>query len=111
MEKDNNQLAIPKGKVIARPERPHDYTSKRGIRYWWFPDWVRDLNGTMCRIKPVKDKNGDVYLYMLSKDGNLSYIQGSIQKEFIKWHEDNQIDWILLGVDPEEIIAGEWEYV
>lgn len=55
------------------------------------------------RIHAVKE-NGTVNLYMKAKDGNLSYIQGSIQKEFKKWHEDRQIDYILLGMDPDEII-------
>ena len=55
--------------------------------------------------KPVVDKNGDVDLYMVSKAGKLSYIQGSIQREFIQWHDDNQIDWILLGMQPEEIMT------
>lgn len=59
------------------------------------------------RIHAVKDNSGDVNLYMKSKEGNLSFIQGSIQKEFKKWHEDRAIDYILLGMDPDEIIAQE----
>lgn len=58
------------------------------------------------RIHAVKE-NGTVNLYMKAKDGNLSYIQGSIQKEFKKWHEDRQIDYILLGMDPDEILNSE----
>jgi hypothetical protein len=38
---------------------------------------------------------------MVSKDGNMTYIQGSIQKEFKDWHTDRQIDYILLGETPQ----------
>jgi hypothetical protein len=41
---------------------------------------------------------------MHSKEGNLTYIQGSIQQEFKRWHEDRQIDCILLGMDPDDIL-------
>jgi hypothetical protein len=85
------------------PLRPADYVSKRGVSYFWAPEWVRDLNGTICRIKPIKVK-GDVELHMLSKTGKLSYIQGSIQREFKQWHEDRSIDYMLLGVDVDELI-------
>lgn len=47
---------------------------------------------------------------MLSKEGNVTYIQGSIQGEFHAWHQDRQIDAILLGVDEDEIIETAWEY-
>ena len=47
---------------------------------------------------------------MVSKTGNVTFIQGSIQEEFRKWHEDQQIDCILLGVDEDEILASDWEY-
>lgn len=56
------------------------------------------------RIHAIK-KNDDVDLYMKSKDGNLSYIQGSIQQEFKLWHNDRSIDYLLLGMDPDDIIA------
>jgi len=56
------------------------------------------------KIHAVKTKKGDVELHMLSKTGNLSYIQGSIQQEFKKWHEDRSIDYLLLGEDPDDII-------
>jgi hypothetical protein len=49
---------------------------------------------------------------MLSKSGSLSYIQGSIQQEFKDWHDDRQIDYILLGESPEaasELIISETE--
>lgn len=58
------------------------------------------------RIHAVKENN-DVNLYMKSKEGNLSFIQGRIQKQFKKWHEDRSIDYLLLGMDPDEIIANE----
>jgi hypothetical protein len=87
-----------------KPMRPPDHTSKRGVPYYWSPEWVRDLNGTITRIKPIKEKNGEVNLYMLSKAGKLSYIQGSIQSEFKQWHEDRSIDYLLLGVDQDELL-------
>lgn len=86
------------------PLREPDHISKRGIPYFWAPEWVRILNGKPSKIRPIKEK-GDVSLYMESKDGNLTYIQGSIQKEFKQWHIDRQVDYILLGVDPEEILT------
>lgn len=90
--------------AIERPVRPHDHISKRGIPYWWAPEWVRDLNGTICKIKALKNKKGDVDLYMKSKSGKLSFIKGSIQKEFKKWHQDREIDYILLGEDPDKLL-------
>lgn len=103
-------LALPKGKKVKKPLRDPDMRSKRGVAYWFAPEWVRDLNGTTCRIIPLKTKNGDVELNMLAKNGNVSFIQGSIQREFKDWHIDRQIDHILLGVDEDEIIATDWEY-
>ena len=100
------EQAIPKNKKVAKPDRDPDMLSKRGVPYWFGPDWVRDLNGTIGRIMPVGEDD-DVELHMLSKDGNLTYIQGSIQQEFKKWHEDNAIDLILLGVD----IEPNWTYI
>lgn len=58
------------------------------------------------KIHAVKEKK-TVNLYMKSKEGKLSYIQGSIQDEFKRWHEDRQIDYILLGMDPDEILASD----
>lgn len=58
------------------------------------------------KIHAVKEKK-TVNLYMKSKEGKLNYIQGSIQDEFKRWHEDRQIDYILLGMDPDEILANE----
>jgi hypothetical protein len=103
-------LSIPKGMKVKKPAREPDHISKRGVPYWWAPDWVRDINGTIGRIIPIKTKNGDVDLNMLSKDGGISYIQGSIQREFKKWHEDQQLDAILLGLDEDDIIATQWTY-
>src|ERR1700677_2362759 len=104
-EKESN---MPKQATMLPPPRPtrdHDHISKRGIPYWWANEWVRDLNGTMCRIKPLKPKYGDVKLCSMSKTGNLTYIQGSIQQEFKTWHQDRAIDYILLGQDPDELLA------
>lgn len=123
-------------KKIQRPNRDPDMWSKRGVPYFFAPDWIRGTSGetiyekyadytgasidlitlndgrfaTGCKgynkIHPVKE-NGTVNLYMKAKDGNLSYIQGSIQKEFKKWHEDRSIDYMLLGMDPDEILASD----
>ena len=110
----SNALKLPKGKTVKKPIRPSDHVSKRGVPYWWSPEWVRDLNGTICRIKPIKSKSkatpDDVVLYMLAKNGGLSYIQGSIQDEFQRWHQDNEIDYILLGVCMDEVLLTDWEY-
>jgi hypothetical protein len=119
---------------IARPNRDPDHYSKRRVPYWWAPEWVRGTSsdtiyppnskfgaGIMnllhnaggdivvpCdsygKIHAIKVSN-DVLLHMKSKEGKLSYIQGSIQKEFKRWHEDRSIDYLLLGMDPDEIIA------
>lgn len=94
--------------IIPNPGRPADYLSKRSVEYWWAPEWVRNLNGSICRIKPVKYK-GTVELHMISKSGNSTKIQGSIQREFRKWHEDMKIDYMLLGGDEENLIKPEWE--
>jgi len=92
-------------KVVVPTWRPHDYMSKRKIRYWWAPEWIRDLNGSASKIRPIKDKKtGEVNLHMESKAGNLTYIQGSIQHEFRQWHEDRKIDYLLLGEDEDDII-------
>jgi hypothetical protein len=97
---------MSKPKYIApdKPMRPPDHISKRGVPYWWASEWVRCLGTTVTRIKPIKEKSGEVNLYMLSKVGRLSYIQGSIQAEFKQWHQDRSIDYMLLGVDEDELI-------
>lgn len=104
---------------IERPLRDPDHISKRGVFYWFSPEWVRgtsSANNSFGNIKAILEPScvssgmGDknclrektVNLYMLSKDGKLSYIQGSIQKEFKEWHDDRQIDYILLGETPED---------
>lgn len=120
------------GNKIVRPNRDPDHYSKRGVPYWWAPEWVRGTsadtiytNGykaytnsdltladgttlTPCsnysKIAAVKENNGEVNLYMKSKAGNYSYIQGSIQREFKQWHTDRSIDYILLGIDLDELI-------
>lgn len=96
--KEELQLVVPTW-------RPADHTSKRGVDYWWAPEWVRNLNGKAGKIRPIKNKKtGDVDLMMESKDGNLTYIQGSIQQEFKRWHEDRSIDYILLGEDADDLL-------
>ncbi len=105
-------LAVPKGKKVQRPNREPDHHSKRGIPYWWAPDWCRDTNGTVGRLMPIREGKEDenVYLYSVSKAGNPTYIQGSIQREFKDWHADNLIDCILLGMDLDELEVTDWSY-
>jgi hypothetical protein len=94
-------------KKVTRPLRDQDYTSKRGVYYWFAPEWIRGTSGSNTsfgKIKAIKEKDGEVNLYMQSKDGHVTYIQGSIQQEFRKWHEDRSIDYILLGENPDDIL-------
>lgn len=101
---------MSKKKQVERPMRDPDHKSKRGVPYWWAPEWVRATSSAETsygKIAAIKEKNGEVNLYMKSKDGGHSYIQGSIQQEFKAWHEDRSIDYILLGMDIDEIIVDE----
>jgi hypothetical protein len=99
---------------VQRPLRDPDHISKRGVPYWWSPEWTRSTSSAQTsygKIKAIREP--DCYhtskckcpdtanLYMVSKDGNMTYIQGSIQEEFRQWHDDRQIDYILLGESPE----------
>ena len=116
--------------IVEKPLRDPDYISKRGVNYWWSPEWCRgtsSANDHFGKIKAILEpsctSNGvgghkkcscekTVSLYMLSKIGKLSYVQGSIQEEFKRWHLDRQIDYILLGETPEaasELIISETE--
>ena len=63
--------------------------------------------GKIAAVKETKKNGGGVNLYMKNKDGGATFIQGSIQKEFKQWHEDRSIDYILLGLDIDELIADE----
>jgi hypothetical protein len=115
---------------VQRPLRDPDHVSKRGVPYWWAPEWIRSTSSAQTsygKIKAIREKScqgaltghtgrckcpDTANLYMLSKDGNMTYIQGSIQEEFRKWHEDRQIDYILLGESPEsatDLIISETE--
>jgi hypothetical protein len=112
---------------VEKPLRDPDYISKRGVPWWWAPEWTRATNSnakSFGKIKAIKEKDCShktkpncqcdwtVNLYMQSKEGNLSYIQGSIQQEFKDWHDDRQIDYILLGETPEsasDLIISETE--
>jgi hypothetical protein len=88
-----------------KPNRDPDHISKRGVWYFWSPEWIRGTsssNTNFGRIKAIKDR-GSVSLYMQSKEGNLTYIQGSIQSEFIEWHEQRKIDYFFLADDPEAL--------
>lgn len=101
-------------KDVPRPLRDPDHYSKRGVPYWWSPEWVRATSSTQSSYGKIKAilRKGDVELNMHSKEGKLTYIQGSIQEEFKKWHDDRQIDYILLGESPEsasELIITETE--
>lgn len=93
---------MPKPKVL-KPIRDPDHLSKRGVPYWWAPEWTRGTSSAATsfgKIKAIRE-NGTVNLYMVNKDSGTSYIQGSIQQEFKDWHDDRQIDYILLGEDPD----------
>lgn len=97
-------------KVINRPIRDPDHISKRGVPYWWAPEWIRATHSSGSsygKIAAIRDTNGHVSLHMKSKQGKYTYIQGSIQQEFQDWHTDRKIDYILLGIPEEEIIVDE----
>lgn len=104
--------------LVDKPLRDPDHMSKRGVPYWWAPEWTRATSSsasTFGKIKAIREPNckgayqghksckcpDTVNLYMVSKDGNMTYIQGSIQQEFKDWHDDRQIDYIILGETPE----------
>lgn len=96
-----------KTKILSpsAPNRDPDHISKRGVWYFWSPEWVRGTdytNKNFGRIKAVKE-HGTVNLYMQSRDGNLSFIQGSIQQEFKDWHAQRKIDYFFLADSPEEL--------
>jgi hypothetical protein len=116
--------------VVEKPLRDPDHISKRGVWYFWAPEWVRgtsSANDKFGKIKAVLEHSCGLHgkgahknctcpktvnLYMVSKEGKLTYIQGSIQQEFKDWHDDRQIDYILLGETPEtasELIISETE--
>jgi hypothetical protein len=111
---------VKKTPAVEKPLRDPDHVSKRGVHYYWSPEWCRGTsssNDKFGKIKAIREpayRNGPdtVNLYMVSKDGNMTYIQGSIQEEFKQWHEDRQIDYILLGETPEsasDLIISETE--
>jgi len=102
-----SKLALPKGKTVSRPNREPDYYSKRDVPYWWAPEWVRGSGKGYGRI--IFDSK-DEGLHMLSKKGNSTWILGSIQYEFQEWHEENEIDYILLGMDYSDLNLDDWEY-
>jgi hypothetical protein len=109
----SKKLALPSGKKVADPKREPDHVSKRGVNWWFAPEWVRatnSSNNTFQRVRAVK-RYGGVDIFMVSKDGNMNYVQGSIQTEFKKWCEDREIDCILLGIELDEVILTDWEYV
>lgn len=120
---------MSKNSSVQRPLRDPDHISKRGVPYWWAPEWTRATSSAATsfqKVKAIKEPSckgyntghkkcqcpNTVNLYMVSKDGNLTYIQGSIQQEFKDWHDDRQIDYILLGESPEsasDLIISETE--
>jgi hypothetical protein len=117
-----NVLAIPKNMRVKKPRRQPDMYSKRNVPYWFGPNWVRLAGQSYGRIIPVLNENSNkVELHMLSADGNLSYIQGSIQYEFqewlestkkdvIPWRDDLVGDCLILGISPSEVLLNDWEY-
>ena len=119
-----------KTSVVEKPLHDPDHVSKRGVFYWFSPEWTRgtsSANDKFGKIKAILEQSCSnawtcpskkckcektVNLYMLSKDNKLTYIQGSIQREFKEWHDLRQIDYILLGETPEaasELIITETE--
>jgi hypothetical protein len=109
-----------KAQTVERPLRDPDHISKRGVFYWFAPEWIRGTSGSNTSFGKIKAIREPAYkggpdtanLYMVSKDGNMTFIQGSIQEEFKQWHDDRQIDYILLGETPEsasELIISETE--
>lgn len=53
-----SKLALPKGKKVKKPLREPDLLSKRGIPYWFGPEWVRQQGENVGRIVALKDKGG-----------------------------------------------------
>jgi hypothetical protein len=90
---------MSKESKLTKPTRDPDFISKRNIEYWWSPEFCRNLNGTICKIRAVDLGNNEVKLQMLSKNGNATDMQGSIVVAFKKWHADRVIDMILFGED------------
>lgn len=83
--------------------RPHDYISPRGIRMWFGPEWIIDLNGPQ-KLKPVK--KGDIILLYVSVTGKeLAFeLRGRPQEMLQEWYENRKIDSILLGEDENSIL-------
>lgn len=99
-------MARQKRQPPQKPLREPDHISKRGVYYWWSPEWTRGTDGSNTsfgRIKALKMADGTVELFMESKDGGHTYIQGSIQKEFRDWHEARKIDYFFLADDPDAL--------
>ena len=90
--------------------REPDLLSKRDVPYWFGPEWVRTSNGTTSRIVPIKTKNGNISLHILGRNGLITYIQGSIQREFLDWYKEREFDSVLLDLDVDSIIEVDWEY-
>lgn len=91
--------------AVCIPLRDPDHVSKRGVNYWFSPEWVRcndSSNTTYGRIKAIKE-SGAVNLYMQSKEGKLNFIKGSIQQEFKDWHEARKIDYFFMADSPEAL--------
>lgn len=88
-------------KEIAKGNNPGNRWQKNAAG-----EWVGSCE-SYGKIKAVKEKNGEVSLYMKNNKGELTYIQGSIQQEFRKWHTDRSIDYILFGLPIDEIIDDE----
>ncbi len=98
---------MKKPPVVEKPLRDPDHISKRGVHYYFAPEWCRGTDSTNTKFGKIKAvaENANASLYMVSKELTLSYIQGSIQEEFRRWHQDRQIYHILLGETPEAASA------
>ena len=106
----DSDLAVPKGMKVSDPRRDADYISARGVPYYFGPDWVKGKDGKFGRIYPIRRSEDHVLLYFLSKDGNVTYAQGRVQRAFLDWHDEREIDCILLARPLEDLIITDWDY-
>ena len=101
-----------KKKKLKPPEDPvrdPDYIHPvRGTKYWWYPEWTRQLTGgSLGHIRAVK--RGDYPVIQIrSRTGNVTDIPGRIGVAYRKWHEDRALDMILLR-DEDEWPLEDWE--
>lgn len=91
--------------------RPHDYISPRGARYWFHPEWVRDLGGCVSKIYPQKkgDASSDAVSFVLCGESLVGStygpIAGPVQERFQEWYKNREIDCILMGEDMRNMLT------